>query len=755
MRPKYFQAMKRSSLIKGFFLAALAAGLTGSFVNAQDLTSARLLTKSEQYDKAGAMLQQLIQKEPANSKNYFFLGENALLDYYSDTISNSLTLAAKNAKDIFQKGTDANANDPLNYIGLAKVAVLLNDYKTAADLRTKARTYLPPYKSIKKIFPPAPEYAFALAKMAESYIRENEVDTGAALPLIREAVKIDPKDPDIYLIAGDIYILAHDGSNAIKNYNFAQYLDPKSPTAAMKIGNIYVRGKSFQAAIPNFEDAINLDANFAPAYRELGQLYYLAGRLEQSKTNYKKYLDLTAGNIPAKTRYINALFYAGDYDEVIKNVEEVLAVDPSRAYMNRLAGYSYYEKKNPDYDKALFYMDELFKKVAADRILPKDYHYTARILMKKNANYAKNVDELASVQSQLDKEKAKLSSASAADKPKVKASVDAIAAKVATLSAGIDQQTKELDKGFDNYAKVLSLKPGDKGLLSEIASNYYSVRRYDMAAKTWGQMIDPDNWKADEMMQVGRAYYNGEKLKTADSVFNVVMKKYPTYVPAFVWDARTYSKMDPDTKLGLAKPKFEELVAVAKGDSLKYESEMIEALGYLGYYNMMKDNYALSRAIYERMVALDPNNKENKLRGYNGIGSLEIHMAFGEKTNEGRLPWLDKANDAYSKILALDPNNTSAKTQQSYVKDFIAKVKSGINPNEIKGVVKDASTGTVIAYASIRVKDTAAENLTNGKGEFKFEIPQGSEVLIVSAKGYKEQEIPITKSRVYNVSLSK
>jgi len=130
-------------------------------------------------------------------------------------------------------------------------------------------------------------------------------------------------------------------------------------------------------------------------------------------------------------------------------------------------------------------------------------------------------------------------------------------------------------------------------------------------------------------------------------------------------------------------------------------------------------------------------------------------MAFGEKTNEGRLPWLDKANDAYSKILALDPNNTSAKTQQSYVKDFIAKVKSGINPNEIKGVVKDASTGTVIAYASIRVKDTAAENLTNGKGEFKFEIPQGSEVLIVSAKGYKEQEIPITKSRVYNVSLSK
>ena len=89
---------------------------------AQDLNSATLLTRSEQYDDAAAMLQQLIQKEPANSKNYFYLGENYLANYYADTISNSLTVAANAAKDVYQKGVDANANDPLNYIGLAKVA---------------------------------------------------------------------------------------------------------------------------------------------------------------------------------------------------------------------------------------------------------------------------------------------------------------------------------------------------------------------------------------------------------------------------------------------------------------------------------------------------------------------------------------------------------------------------------------------------------------------------------------------------------
>ena len=70
--------MKRTFLIKGLILIT---ALTGIFLNkliAQDLTSAILLTKSEQYDKAGAMLKEIIQKDPSNSKAYFFLGENII-----------------------------------------------------------------------------------------------------------------------------------------------------------------------------------------------------------------------------------------------------------------------------------------------------------------------------------------------------------------------------------------------------------------------------------------------------------------------------------------------------------------------------------------------------------------------------------------------------------------------------------------------------------------------------------------------------
>ena len=67
--------MKRSILKQVILLVGLF-GLSAGYTKGQDLNTAISLTRSEQYDKAQVMLEQLIQKEPANSKNYFHLGEN-------------------------------------------------------------------------------------------------------------------------------------------------------------------------------------------------------------------------------------------------------------------------------------------------------------------------------------------------------------------------------------------------------------------------------------------------------------------------------------------------------------------------------------------------------------------------------------------------------------------------------------------------------------------------------------------------------
>jgi len=407
-------------------------------------------------------------------------------------------------------------------------------------------------------------------------------------------------------------------------------------------------------------------------------------------------------------------------------------------------------------------METLFKVVDPSLILQKDHHYMARILLKKNQDYTKMLDELNSLTPQLNREKSRLATATAANKPKFQASVDEMTAKAADLEKNIAAADKEISRAFAEYNKAFNMKrtdpnapltPQERSLLNEMATNYYTYRNYDDAARTWAKLIDPakENNLA-EYMQVGRAFYNGENYKSADSVFTIVIKKQPDYLPAHVYIARTYSRMDPDTKLGLAKPKFEKILEVAGKDSLKNESELIEALTYLGFYNMENGNYTKAKDIYNRMISLNPESRDNKIRGYNGIGSLETRAAGQEKTLEGKLAYLAKSAESYQKILEVDPNNASAKSNLKWVQDYQASVRKGINPNEIKGVVTDMA-GNPIPYASVRVKDTAAENLTNGKGEYKFEIPQASEFLVISAKGFKTKEVEITKSRVYNVKL--
>jgi tetratricopeptide (TPR) repeat protein len=423
--------------------------VTSNSISAQDLDAATSLTRSEQYDKAAEMFKQLIQKEPGNSRYFFFYGENTLQEYFADTISNSLVVATKEAKDLYNKGISANPNEPLNYVGLAKVAFYLDDNKTADEMRAKAKSFLLPYKNIKRIVPPAKDYAFTLAKLAESYITaDNKVDTGLALPLIREAINIDSKSRDIYLIAGDIFNIKNDGSNAIKYYNLAQEYDQKSPTANMKIGSIYVKARNLTAAIPFFELAIALNSNYAPAYRELGAMYTLAGRNDKAKENFKKYLDLTQGNIPAKIIYVKALFYTGEYDEAIKNVEEIFAVDKSKTYMNRIAGYSCYEKKDPDYNKALSYMETLFKTVSPDRIIKKDYIYMAKILLKKNLNYPNLVRDNDRVKAQLERDKKVFAAASAAEKAKLKPNLDTLTNRVARADKQIARADVDINRAF-------------------------------------------------------------------------------------------------------------------------------------------------------------------------------------------------------------------------------------------------------------------------------------------------------------------
>jgi tetratricopeptide (TPR) repeat protein len=735
--------MIKTNYKSALLFAVLTCGVfTGTLKAQETLNDAITFTKNEQYDKAEELFKKLSVVTPANSKVFFYYGENTLQNYFADTISNPLSVAAKEAKDIFDKGVAANPAEPLNYVGLAKVATYLGDKAKAEELRVKAKSLLPPYKKVSKIANPK-DYAFTLAKIAESYIRFDEVDTSKALPFIREALKIDSKNSDVYIIAGDIYILVNDGSKAIKNYNLAQDWDLKSPTANMKIGAIYVKGRNLQAAIPFFEQAISLDQNYAPAYRELGSLYSLAGKYDKSKEYFKTYLELTKGNIPAKIRYITSLFYAKEYKAVVTNVEEVLAVDNSRTYMNRIAGYSECELGN--YDEALTYMDKLFASLPEDRLIKKDYTYLSRILLKKNQNYPKQVIETDKQEADLAKMQEKFATAPKGPaKDKMKADIDALTAQIAANRAQIAKADLEINRAFTAYDKAVTFDGGEDVRLENEKAMYENVYRRNVeAGNTWSRLLDKGRDSEADYVQAGKAYYTGKAFGKADTIFSKLVAKYPESLQGYLWLANNASAQDPDSKLGLAKPKFEDLLHKATVDSVKYKNELIDALRFLGYNSLTNGKYESTKAYYTRMLNVAPDDNEIKAKAFTSLA--QMYFAMGE---------YPKAIEYSNKVLEINPNDDAAKGYIKYVNAVIAGAKPAADKNEISGVIKDAS-GIPIPGASVRVKDTACEAWTNAKGEYKFVMPESSATLVISASGYTTKEVPVTKARSYNATLNK
>jgi tetratricopeptide (TPR) repeat protein len=449
---------------------------------------------------------------------------------------------------------------------------------------------------------------------------------------------------------------------------------------------------------------------------------------------------------------VNALFYAKEYEEVVKTVEEIFAIDKSRNYLNRIAAYSCYEMGDTDMDRALNYIETLFRTVSVENLIKKDYTYHAKILIKKNNGYTKMLQDTVRINNELDAAYKNLENARSQNKGKYRTKIDSLNTLKNQLNKDIQNANVELDRAFESYNKALEYDQKDVSLLSEIANNYYTFRRYEGAARTWEKMLDLGRNDVNNYLQIGRAYYMAKNYSKADSVFKDITKKFPDNIQSYLMIARTYSQMDPDSKRGLAKPKFETFIEKASVDTVANAKEMVEAFGYLGYYHLKKENYTDANYWYGRMLTIDPKNKEFLVKGYSGKANVSFMMSELVKELDTKLPYFDRSIAYYTKALEADPGNQNVRSSMDYVISIKKSTMSHINPNELRGTVKNSS-GQPIIGASIRVKDTAAEITTNSKGEFKFEIPLSSEVLIFSAKGYQTKEVPITKSRIYNVEL--
>jgi tetratricopeptide (TPR) repeat protein len=247
------------------------------------------------------------------------------------------------------------------------------------------------------------------------------------------------------------------------------------------------------------------------------------------------------------------LIQTEDYKEAIVQIQQILATD-SVTYndLNRALAYSYYEEKQ--YPQANYYIAKFFKNAPAEKVSSKDYLYYGRIQIKNGQ------DSL----------------------------------------------------GIINLTKSFEIDSTNMDLLSEIAGAYIKSKRHQEAGDTYKLKIQSSTGGVNDYYKMGRAYFDAKNWAEADSAFAMVNRMSVDFEPAYLFRARVYSNLDPDTEQGLAKPFYEKLIEKASIDSVKYGKDILEAYNYLGYYYLVNKQYCESLKYWDKIVILDPANENAK-----------------------------------------------------------------------------------------------------------------------------------------------
>lgn len=541
-------------------------GLTG-LLNAQTLQDIIKKTDNENFDAAAANFRELLAKEPTKGENYFYFGENY---FKSDEIDS--------ANIYYSKGVEVNATNPLNYIGLGKVLLAKGNTAEAKAQFYKAAT-LGGNKNTE-----------VMRRTAEAWLSTDTKNADEALILANNAVKVEPKNPENYIILGDAQLekTPTDGGPPIKNYKMATTLNPKSSKGILREGKLYQRGRNYQLALDKYKEALALDINFAPAYREIAELYYLVNQPSKSIENWKKYLELNNSD-KARYRFMTALFANKQYSDAITEYESLKKSGFSNVYLERIAGYSYAENGNKTdtaaYTKGLKAMNDFF--VAAGptfKYKAADYKYKGLLLLRMGK------DSLSKI---------------------------------------------EMDK-------AIALDPSSAGdINSELAASAMKAKKYSKAIEYYRlkMIADPKSLNNNDYFNWGRAYYySGGTLQNeantikdpklrkkkeeeatplfikADSAFMKLAELNPTWPISYTWRGRTNSILDPKAEKDSTKIYYEKVLALVKPEekTTTYKANVIEAYEYLGYYYVTKKDKTKADEIWNALKELDPNNEKVK-----------------------------------------------------------------------------------------------------------------------------------------------
>lgn len=519
--------------------------LLGGGLNAQTLDAAIKKTDNERYDLAGSEFRKLISADPNKVDNQFYYAENFFKKGENDS-----------ALAVLKQAAQLDATNPLTLVAGGKLLWYSGDTASARK------------KFVEAVKLTKSKNAEIMRQIGATYLNAPIQNLDLAIAVLTEAVKVDGKSIDGYLLLGDALLekTPENGTAAIKNYNKALEIDAKNCRGIVRKAKLYQRAQNYEQANTLYKEAQVLDPTYAPAFRENAELNMKFNQFGRAIENWKKYLELNNSD-EARYRFATALFSSKKYCEAIPELETLRSNGYINFYVHRMLSYSLFEC-NPDNKaeintKGIESSDAFFALAPQAKVISLDYKYRAQHLVKLGK------DSLA----------------------------------------------------IAEFEKASQLDPEKKGeYAGEIAKMSMKAKKYDKVIENYLIKMnnDPKNLNAGEHFELGRAYFFGPKnYALADSSFKNMLNLTPNYSMGFVWRGRASTKLDEKNVLWLAQPHYEkylELITAEEKVAAQHKTSQMEAGKYLGdyYVNSPKKDFAKAKLYWKIVQDLDPADKQAK-----------------------------------------------------------------------------------------------------------------------------------------------
>ena len=439
-----------------------AVGFFTNLTFAQIVQDGINFVDSQKYAKAKQNFTDLINQNPKDASNFFYLG-NIYLTQFDPNFTE--------AQDSFNKGLALDPKSYLNKIGLASVKLGKGDRSAIAEIQ----------QIVKDSKEKDAEVLFRAGEALTLFEKNNSPDL--AISYLNKAIEKAQKNgvpAHYYYSLGDAYRLKKDPGNAMSAYDKAEVVAKNKASVYTRKGTLWIAAQQWQQAKQNIDKAIAVDPTYAPAYKALAGFnikYQKNAEATQNLINYTKYAD----EDPYTQLEIAKLYFTNEDYANAKTTLNAVFDNVNDPIKYKLRAYILYGEG--DYIGAKQNMDLFISQADKSRVQPSDEGLQGLIAagMAKGEKDAAKKAQLDAIAQQ------KIAIAKAAKDETLKWDEELAKVKGGINSASVEQGPTS--PAIEALKKKIVENPSDTDSLYKLATEYQNVQNWNGAILTWGKMI--------------------------------------------------------------------------------------------------------------------------------------------------------------------------------------------------------------------------------------------------------------------------